>query len=165
MIYLCLVGLPTIAASFRWDAKAAESGVTHIKINRDDQKMYVYNKNGLVGSSDISTGKKGYRTPAGTYQILEKHAVKRSNRYGRILNHYSGKVLDSDAAFKDRVPQGAYFQGGVMRYFMRLTHTGIGIHEGHVPNRPASHGCIRVPKGFAAKIFSATPRDAAITII
>ncbi len=29
-------------------------------------------------------------------------------------------------------------------------------HGGHLPGRPASHGCVRLPNAFAAKLFAAT---------
>ena len=40
-----------------------------------------------------------------------------------------------------------------MPYMMRLTNSGIAMHLGYVPNKPASHGCIRLKKGFAQKMY------------
>ncbi len=40
-----------------------------------------------------------------------------------------------------------------MPYMQRLTWSGIALHEGHVPNYPASHGCIRLPSGFARTMW------------
>ena len=36
---------------------------------------------------------------------------------------------------------------------MRLTDTGVGLHIGYVPGRPASHGCIRFKRDAATQIF------------
>ena len=38
----------------------------------------------------------------------------------------------------------------------RLDRFGIALHAGHNPGRPASHGCIRLPKEFAQKLFKET---------
>jgi len=43
--------------------------------------------------------------------------------------------------------------GAKMPYMLRLTNSGIAMHLGYVPNRPASHGCIRLEKGFAKEMF------------
>ncbi|OZA42887.1 MAG: hypothetical protein B7X80_09910 [Sulfurovum sp. 17-42-90] len=44
--------------------------------------------------------------------------------------------------------------GAVMPYMLRLNNDGIAMHLGAVPNRPASHGCIRLSNGFAQKMFA-----------
>jgi hypothetical protein len=42
-------------------------------------------------------------------------------------------------------------------YFMqRLTQSGVALHQGVVPNYPASHGCIRLPEAFAQKLWGMT---------
>jgi len=38
----------------------------------------------------------------------------------------------------------------------RITWSGIAMHLGVVPGHPASHGCIRLPAGFAAKLWGLT---------
>lgn len=40
-----------------------------------------------------------------------------------------------------------------MPYWMRLTPTGVGMHVGYVPGRPASHGCIRLKREVAVQLF------------
>jgi lipoprotein-anchoring transpeptidase ErfK/SrfK len=41
-------------------------------------------------------------------------------------------------------------------YFQRLSCGDFGLHQGNVPGYPASHGCIRVPAGIAARLFELT---------
>jgi hypothetical protein len=42
-------------------------------------------------------------------------------------------------------------------YFMqRITWSGVAMHEGVVPNSPASHGCIRLPGAFARQMWGIT---------
>ncbi len=38
----------------------------------------------------------------------------------------------------------------------RIDTYGIALHAGINPGRPASHGCIRLPAKFAAKLFTVT---------
>jgi len=50
--------------------------------------------------------------------------------------------------------EGAMFAGAKMPYWMRLTDTGVGMHVGYVPGHPASHGCIRLNREVAQKLFA-----------
>jgi lipoprotein-anchoring transpeptidase ErfK/SrfK len=79
-----------------------------------------------IGISTISSGEEGRETPYGRFTILEKQRHHKSNRY-------------------DDAP---------MPYMMRLTWGGIALHAGNLPGYPASHGCIRLPAGFASKLFA-----------
>jgi hypothetical protein len=38
----------------------------------------------------------------------------------------------------------------------RITWSGVALHEGIVPGRPASHGCIRMPAAFARQMWATT---------
>ena len=40
-----------------------------------------------------------------------------------------------------------------MPFFMRLSCNEIGLHAGMVPGYPASHCCIRIPKGDVQAFF------------
>jgi hypothetical protein len=56
-----------------------------------------------------------------------------------------------------------------MRHFMRFhtldgAATAIGFHKGHVPNRPASHGCIRLPGRSASELFRVIPRGTPVFV-
>lgn len=82
----------------------------------------------LTFSTKISTGKKGYSTPKGTYVITNKHRTWHSNIY----------------------------DGASMPCFQRLSCGAFGFHQGIVPGYPASHGCLRVPYGNAQKLFELT---------
>ena len=52
----------------------------------------------------------------------------------------------------DSAPSGTHFVGAEMKWFMRLTGEGVGMHVGILPGYPASHGCIRMPSQ-AAELF------------
>ncbi len=102
----------------------------------------------------VSSGTASRPTPAGKYEILEKIVDKRSNAYGRIVDA-EGKVVNSDAdSRKDPIPEGGEFVGAPMKFWMRLTWSGIGHHIGNVPRYPASHACIRGPKKVVPVVYS-----------
>ena len=61
-------------------------------------------------------------------------------------------IPDADVR-SDIVPEGGHFEGATMPYWMRLTDSGVGLHVGYVPGRPASHGCIRLKRDSATEIF------------
>jgi lipoprotein-anchoring transpeptidase ErfK/SrfK len=43
-----------------------------------------------------------------------------------------------------------------MPFMQRIDRYGIALHGGQLPGYPASHGCIRLPAKFAAKLFAVT---------
>lgn len=94
----------------------------------NQQRVTVYDTEGQILQAPVSTGKTGYETPAGIYSVLE-----------RKVEHYSN--LYDDAA---------------MPFMQRLTWSGIALHAGVLPGRPASAGCIRMPLAFAERLFERT---------
>ena len=53
-----------------------------------------------------------------------------------------------------------------MPYWMRLTGGGIGMHAGLIPQPglPASHGCIRLPREMAAKLYEVVDTGSKVVI-
>ena len=93
-----------------------------------DQHVSVYNHQGLVARSAVSTGMAGHPTPRGIYTIIGRERFHASNLYS----------------------------GAPMPYMQRVTWSGVAMHVGVVPGHPASHGCIRLPAGFAVKLWGLT---------
>lgn len=110
----------------------------------------------LVIETQISTGKEGHSTPAGSFRILEKSVEKKSNLYGIWVNQDTGAIVEQDGDSRRHPGGRSQFQGTPMPYWMRVTPGGVGMHVGYVPNYPASHGCIRVPRSAQTLIFSKT---------
>jgi hypothetical protein len=52
-----------------------------------------------------------------------------------------------------------------MPFMQRLTWGGIALHAGYNPGRPASHGCIRLPYGFARILFQATQVGGTVVVM
>lgn len=92
------------------------------------QKVRVYDANGEIASSRISSGRPGFNTPTGVFSILEKNVYHTSNIYS----------------------------GASMPYQERITWSGIAFHAGEIPGFPASHGCIRLPFAFSKKLYGLT---------
>ena len=90
----------------------------------------------LLATSPVSTGKKGHETPLGRFHILQKAVHHRSNRYSNAP----------------------------MPFMQRLTQSGIALHAGHLPGYPASHGCIRLPWGFAKRLYGLTDGGTRVTV-
>ena len=87
------------------------------------------------------------------FAIRGKEKNYSSNLYGKIYDDQD-VVLVADADVRtDAVPEGGRFEGATMPYWMRLTDTGVGMHVGYVPGRPASHGCIRLKRETATQLF------------
>jgi lipoprotein-anchoring transpeptidase ErfK/SrfK len=108
-----------------------------IVVSLASQRMFVFRDGELWDSSKVSTGKRGNETPAGTFPILQKKVHHRSNLY-------------------DDAP---------MPYMQRLTWGGVALHAGHVPGYPASHGCIRMPKAFAKKLYGVTGFSSTLVVV
>jgi len=121
---------------FVWQPQAARAGDVEIVVSLPLQRAYVYRGGTLIGVSTVSTGREGYETPVGTFNILQKRREHYSNRY-------------------DNAP---------MPFMQRLTWGGIALHGGAIPGRPASHGCVRLPIAFARHLFAATELGAAVHV-
>jgi hypothetical protein len=127
---------------------------SHLKIDLKTQRGMLMNGDEVVIDYPICSGRKSHPTPPGTFYIIEKIVDKSSNRYGRIYDA-EGNMVEGDAdILSDPVPEGGKFVGAPMRYWMRLTHDGIGHHIGPVKRYPASHACIRGPSGTVPTVFS-----------
>jgi hypothetical protein len=93
-----------------------------------NQRITVYDAKGWILRAPVSSGQKGRETPAGIFSVIQKEAEHYSNLY--------------DDAY--------------MPHMQRITWSGIALHGGPLPGYPASHGCVRMPFGFAARLFDAT---------
>jgi lipoprotein-anchoring transpeptidase ErfK/SrfK len=127
-------------------------GKASVKISLSEQRAFFYRDGRLVGLSAISTGREGFNSPKGNFQILDKDAAHVSSLYGDYVDA-QGQVVQKDVdRKKDPIPAGCKFDGAKMPYFMRFAG-GVGMHQGFLPGYAASHGCIRMPEFMAQKFF------------
>ena len=145
-----------------WDGDGV-SGSPSIRISLSEQRAYFYKGGELVGVSALSTGREGYDTPTGSFKIIQKSRHHKSNLYGDYVDS-EGNVIQKDIGIKTHPkPPGAIFDGARMPYFMRIVG-GVGMHEGFLPGRAASHGCIRMPGFMAAKFFENVSIGTPVTV-
>jgi hypothetical protein len=149
---------------YGWHDDGGDGKVT-IRISLPDQIAEFQRGGREIGWSYVATGKEGHGTRAGTYRIMEKIEDKYSNRYGWIEDEF-GNVVDGDAKVGDKVPPGTTYVPAPMPFWMRLTSYGIGMHGGLIPEpgKPASHGCIRLPKEFVPILFDSVEVGTPVTI-
>jgi lipoprotein-anchoring transpeptidase ErfK/SrfK len=132
--------------------KQATPDNVHVRVSLPKQRAYLMVGEQIAADSPISSGKAGHSTPQGHFSVLEKDPDHRSSIYGDFVDG-SGRVVRAGISAKiDSAPSGTHYVGAPMRWFMRLTGEGVGMHIGILPGYPASHGCIRMsPDG--AKLF------------
>ncbi len=92
------------------------------------QQVTFYDADGWILRAPVSTGVTGRETPAGVFAVIEKDKDHHSSMY--------------DDAW--------------MPNMQRITWNGIALHGGPLPGYAASHGCVRMPFGFAEKLFDKT---------
>lgn len=124
----------------------------HIIVSLGKQRVYLMVGEEIVIDSPISSGKRGHTSPSGSMKILEKDPNHHSSLYGDFVDSFGRIVRAGVSLHIDAAPSGTHFQGAEMKWFMRLTSDGVGMHVGILPGYPASHGCIRMPSD-AAKLF------------
>jgi lipoprotein-anchoring transpeptidase ErfK/SrfK len=123
--------------------KQATQESTHIVVSIPKQRAYLMIGDQVVADGPISSGKRGHSTPSGHFTVMEKDANHHSSLYGDFVDR-SGRVVRAGVSSRiDSAPSGTHFAGAPMKWFLRLTGEGVGMHVGILPGYPASHGCIR----------------------
>jgi hypothetical protein len=100
-------------------------GPLQIIVSIDEQQLHLYSNGTQVADALIATGVAAHPTPMGVFSVIEKERFHRSNIYS----------------------------GAPMPYMQRITWSGVAMHEGVNLGHPASHGCIRLPREFAERLF------------
>jgi hypothetical protein len=103
-------------------------GPLQIVISINQQKLHLYADGTEVADTLVATGVPALPTPTGVFSVIGKERFHRSNIYS----------------------------GAPMPFMQRITWSGVAMHEGENIGHPASHGCIRMPREFAIKLFSVT---------
>jgi hypothetical protein len=133
-------------------SQATAENVT-LEISLGEQRGFLLVRTAIAMDFPVATGKKSHPTPAGSFSIRAKEKNYSSNLYGKIYDALNVVVVGDADVRTDLMPEGGHFEGATMPYWMRLTDTGVGMHVGYVPGRPASHGCIRLKRDSATEIF------------
>jgi L,D-transpeptidase catalytic domain len=115
---------------------SAPKGPVQIFVSIDQQKLHVYSDGTHVVDTSVATGVASLPTPRGVFSVIQKQVFHRSNLYG-------------DAP---------------MPFMQRITWSGVALHEGENIGHPASHGCIRMPGEFAARLYKFTRIGARVIV-
>src|SRR5437868_14495794 len=116
---------PMTYGQFIWNDAGVPPGPVWIRVDLHAQLMSVFRAGHEIGTAVILYGADGLPTPTGRFPILARLRDHRSITY-------------------DNAP---------MPYTLRLTRDGVAIHGSNVRWGFATHGCIGIPKAFAAKLF------------
>jgi len=116
---------PMTYGDFIWNDKGVPAGPAWIRVDLHAQLMSVFRSGHEIGTAVILYGADGLPTPTGRFPIL-------------------AKLKDHKSITYDNAP---------MPYTLRLTGDGVSIHGSNVRWGFATHGCVGVPKDFAAKVF------------
>ena len=119
---------PTKAKANTDDVAAKAKGLLSVIISIDKQRLTLYSDGQPIAYSRVSTGVPGHPTPTGVFSVIQKDRWHHSNIYSNAP----------------------------MYFMQRITWSGVAMHEGVVPNHPASHGCIRLPGAFARQMWGIT---------
>src|ERR1700758_5130446 len=132
--------------------KQATPDNTHIVVSLSKQRAYLMVGDDVIADGPISSGRQGHGTPTGHFNVMEKDPNHHSSLYGDFVDN-SGRVVRAGVSAQiDSAPSGTHFAGAPMKWFLRLTSEGVGMHVGILPGYPASHGCIR-ESADGAKLF------------
>jgi len=113
---------------FAWNDEGAPVGETVIVVNLRGRVLSVYRAGHEIGRSSIVWGSDDKPTPLGAFKILEKDADHRSRTYNNAP----------------------------MPHMLRLTADGVALHGSEMADDIATHGCVGLPREFAALLFRAT---------
>ncbi len=118
----------TLAVGVVTPATAAVS----VRVDISSQRMHVYVNGSLRHVWSVSTGRRGYPTPTGTFRPTRLERYWRSRKYNM-----------------SPMPHSIFFVGGVAIH---------GSHHVRQLGRRASHGCVRLAPGNAARLFGLVRR-------
>jgi lipoprotein-anchoring transpeptidase ErfK/SrfK len=110
------------------DVAAKAKGVLTVVVSISKQQLTLYSDGQPIAHSRVSTGVPGHATPTGVFSVIQKDRWHHSNIYSNAP----------------------------MYFMQRITWSGVAMHQGVVPNGPASHGCIRLPEAFARQMWGIT---------
>ncbi len=100
-------------------------GPLFISVSINQQKLHFYSNGVHVVDEPVATGVPGHATPMGVFDIIQRDRFHHSNIYSNAP----------------------------MPFMERITWSGVALHEGVGLGHPASHGCIRMPHDFAARLW------------
>lgn len=138
-------------------------GKTSIVIRKSAQEAELFKGRHAIAVAHISTGREGYETPAGHFRVIRKDQDHRSSLYGDYVNA-GGRIVKANVDVrKGGRPPHAHFLGAPMPFYLEFSPS-YGLHAGHLPGYPASHGCVRLSYWKARQFFNEARVGTPVTI-
>ena len=92
---MILSGCSTVTDMVESNLPEPHSGRPSIVVSLRAQEAYLYRGGHRTASSRISSGREGYRTPVGRFQVIRKDEDHRSSVYGDYVDD-SGRVVKAN---------------------------------------------------------------------
>lgn len=136
------LGTSTSSRSYHVVAyKPHDSSNVRVKLSTGTQTVYVMEGDRLLMAAQANVGRGGASTPTGHFTITNKDKTKR-------------RVSEPDAGYP-------------MAYWCEFA-PAYGFHEGFVWSSPRTHGCVRLHREAAARLYAlvriGTPVDIASSV-
>jgi lipoprotein-anchoring transpeptidase ErfK/SrfK len=159
----CFTACSTVSDLVTSNLPTFHEGKASVLVNLREQKAYLYRGGVEVAEARISTGREGYETPVGRFKVIHKDRDHRSSLYGDYVGR-DGEVVKANVDVRKHArPPHAHFVGASMPYFVEFKPS-YGLHAGHLPGYPASHGCVRMPYWKARQFYHATKKGTPVTV-
>jgi len=136
-----------------------------IRINLDTQRLHLLVGGELAIDSPVSTGRKSLPTPCGRFEVGEREAVRKQDKYGNIVDRAGAVVLSGVYADLDPIPSGFEFKPVPLHHVLTLRGQAAMIHGGAVGSLPTSDGSVVVPSELAKALFGKIPVGCPVEII
>jgi lipoprotein-anchoring transpeptidase ErfK/SrfK len=141
-----------------------ENSTVTVSLSKQRAYLKIRGTDDVYIDTPISSGKAGHSTPSGDFSVREKDPDHRSSIYGDYVDGSGRTVRSGISSRADSAPSGTHYVGAPMKWFCRLTDTGVGMHVGILPGYAASHGCIRLPVDIAPLIYQKVKVGTPVTV-
>src|SRR5437667_5880598 len=116
-----LSGCGTVSDLITSNLPESHSGRPSIVVSLQEQEAYLYRRGYRTASSRVSSGREGYGTPTGRFQVIRKDQDHRSSLYGDYVDD-SGQVVKANVdSRRDSRPPHSHFVGTPMHYFLEFS--------------------------------------------
>ena len=107
--------------------KPHDRSMVQVKLSKSTQTVYVLEGDRLLMAAQANVGRSGAAKPSGNFSIINKDKTKR-------------RVSEPDAGYP-------------MAYWCEFA-PAYGFHEGFVWSSPRTHGCVRMHREAAARLYA-----------
>lgn len=124
---IILAAVAAATMTFGLSDLASAAGLV-ARVNLGSQTMTVEHQGRVIYTWRVSTARKGYVTPRGSWRPISTHKMWRSRKYDNAP-----------------MPYAVFYHGGYAIH---------GTYEVKHLGRPASHGCVRLDTANAQRFYS-----------